>query len=75
MQLRTWLNAKLICMQHYVGTCVALEPVFQRVSDMGPKIVAVDDDPISLELLKEMLTDSGHDVDTACNGQNAMDFL
>jgi len=42
---------------------------------MGLKIVAVDDDPVSLALLQGLLTESGHDVSTASNGREAIDFL
>jgi cyclic di-GMP phosphodiesterase len=39
------------------------------------KILIVDDDVIALELLKDLLTDAGHDVTCAANGKEAMEVL
>jgi putative two-component system response regulator len=39
------------------------------------KILIVDDDPIALELLKDLLVDAGHDVTCATDGREALQIL
>src|SRR3954470_11113682 len=39
------------------------------------RVLIVDDDPIALELLKDTLIDSGHEVQCAADGQAALDLL
>ena len=39
------------------------------------KVLVVDDDPISVELLKHTLTESGHDVVAHDNGSSAIEYL
>ncbi len=40
-----------------------------------PKVLIVEDDPISISLLKTMLEDEYCDIDTASNGQEGLEFL
>jgi CheY-like chemotaxis protein len=43
---------------------------------MGQKrILVVDDEEVLRDLLAEMLADEGHQVDTACDGLEALDWL
>ena len=39
------------------------------------QILIVDDDPIALEILQNVLVQSGHEVMTAADGQQALAFL
>jgi PAS domain S-box-containing protein len=41
----------------------------------GKRVLVVDDEPMVAELLGEMLVDEGHRIETAANGQEALDRL
>ncbi len=41
---------------------------------MGPKILVVDDEPAICDLVADLLTDEGYEVQSAPDGQIALDF-
>jgi diguanylate cyclase (GGDEF)-like protein len=69
------LEAKAVPAARDLQQCVelaALRKSAQRPREAGLRILAVDDDPVSLKLLVTILEQDGHEVLTAANGREAL---